>query len=745
MRITLDKQGQITSDAAVHRVLESGFRVLTLTLALVLGTGSIASADRRAVPSEHGAAPAAMTGGSIGDLAADLDYDVERIYRFVDDEIRYEPYDGMLRGAAGTLEAGAGNSVDKALLLAELLDESLVTYRFAQGPLDDAGVRAAIDATVSTTAAARTASEALLKPDGDAIRLVAASPDPTATDSVDVQAAVDAATDSAGQQLSETVAMLEGALASADVELALPGVALPAMERDSHTWVQVAQGAEWMDLDPMVPGAEPGSSLAVPASTSDALGDELRHKLTFEVLVERVEGDELVTRPSLTYSAYADELHAVPIVFAHLEPSGAEGLGLALQALAGTGALRYTPILQVGGRSFVGDEGVEFGVGASDGGGGLFGDTELLEAEGPDDLIADGEATAEWLEISVESPGGASETARRTVFDRLPADIRWSGQPTPAEVQPPELISVDETSQDVAPLLGVQAIAVATAPMAAERILGLMVEPAPNPPTLLALGYHSLRDALATEVILDEGIRTYADGPNITSFIIDVGAGESGPEVALGLDIWHRHVATLPVTDGPAAASPPNLVASVLAQVTERVALEAGRAESDPDVPAPVGVSSVFDSAAAAGIPAVVLAGELPAELPYGAQANALISDAVTSGNVVVIPSAPVEIEGRPRSGWWQIDPRTGSAIDSMDDGTGAEVVEEPANVSKSLKAGRCFVAFAPAIFTAIGLYAAYDKRTAAAGAAAFFAVLYSQVMPKLNYFNDVFPKDFKC
>ena len=38
-------------------------------------------------------------GPTIAEKAFDLDYDVERIFRFVADEIQYDPYAGVLRGA----------------------------------------------------------------------------------------------------------------------------------------------------------------------------------------------------------------------------------------------------------------------------------------------------------------------------------------------------------------------------------------------------------------------------------------------------------------------------------------------------------------------------------------------------------------------------------------------------------------------------------------------------------------------
>ena len=83
-------------------------------------------------------AAAAATRDPIAELAAALDYDAERIFRFVSDEVRYDPYSGILRGARGTLSSRAGNSADQALLLAALLDASLLPVRFAVGEIDSA-------------------------------------------------------------------------------------------------------------------------------------------------------------------------------------------------------------------------------------------------------------------------------------------------------------------------------------------------------------------------------------------------------------------------------------------------------------------------------------------------------------------------------------------------------------------------------------------------------------------------------
>ncbi|KAA5805408.1 hypothetical protein F1654_05365 [Alkalicaulis satelles] len=51
-----------------------------------------------------------------------LDFDGHEIASFVTAQVRYEPYDGILRGAQATLSAKAGNAIDQSLLLITLLD-----------------------------------------------------------------------------------------------------------------------------------------------------------------------------------------------------------------------------------------------------------------------------------------------------------------------------------------------------------------------------------------------------------------------------------------------------------------------------------------------------------------------------------------------------------------------------------------------------------------------------------------------
>ena len=200
---------------------------------------------------------------SVDDLAFGLEYDLERIFRFVADHIRYEPYAGVLRGADGTLTARSGNSADQAVLLAALLKRSGIECRFAQGALDDRSAAAIMASALrGTDTAAREFLEALTGR-GEAWEptdWVTATEAPSAATLRDDGELV---TEWARARLFDTASTIEGALAAAAIAIGDESGELPALERDGHVWVQAALGTDWLDLDPSIPGAIPGESTHV--------------------------------------------------------------------------------------------------------------------------------------------------------------------------------------------------------------------------------------------------------------------------------------------------------------------------------------------------------------------------------------------------------------------------------------------------------------------------------------------------
>ena len=211
---------------------------------------------------------------------------------------------------------------------------------------------------------------------------------------------------------------------------------------------------------------------------------------------------------------------------------------------------------------------------------------------------------------------------------------------------------------------------------------------------MLALAYHHLRDAVGADVALDEGARTFINGPNIVSVSVDVDpaatAADIPSHVRVGLDIWLRHHGVLPLVGSSIGPGKAELVAAVTDHVAERFVLDQ-LVDSGDAPPGEIGVGAVFEAAAAQGIPTVVLRGTPPEVLPYGPLATGSIDAAVAAGDVVVIPAAPVALAGSERIGWWAIDPASGDTRDSMDDGSGQAMAERETIVQTRLGQIKCY------------------------------------------------------
>ncbi len=390
----------------------------------------------------------------------------------------------------------------------------------------------------------------------------------------------------------------------------------------------------------------------------------------------------------------------MPVSFGHVTPSGLQTLGITLGSLFGGGWIDYRPTLDFGGQAFVADEAVAFPLAG--------GDSDILSAEpsptseggGP----IEGEATAEWLEVSVTPPGEEPSVARRTVFDRVPPSVRHDGTPTIDAVAPITLVDLEGTgSAGFPPMQGVEAFAIATGPTSVAPI----VAASDDGLGMLALAYHNLRDVMNTSMVLDEGARTFIDGPNVVSVSLrvdpDATADDLRGAVRFGLDIWHRSHGILPLTEGSITTGSAEVIAGVTDQLAERFAMEF--ASDTPLVThGTIGVGEIFEAAAAQGIPNLVVHGDVPSGLPYGPQATAAIRQLVAAGDVVVVPAKPVAMGDTARVGWWAIDPETGETTDTMDDGSASEFAETGLIIRTRLGLVRCYGAMAA---TVVGYLAA--------------------------------------
>ena len=199
----------------------------------------------------------------VDELATTLG-DPTAAFELVRDSIRFDAYPGVLRDAAGTLAARAGNAYDRALLLKALLDAQGATTRLAFGQLG---------ADIATSLVARTLDEAV---------------EPLAVpDFSPFDAAFEQAVDTRARR---DYALLAGAIGDRVSGLDADGTAAAIAEVTGHAWVQLAQpDGTWLDLDRSMPDAQSGQTLTTADTTAEAMPDEARQMVTIRVIAETLE------------------------------------------------------------------------------------------------------------------------------------------------------------------------------------------------------------------------------------------------------------------------------------------------------------------------------------------------------------------------------------------------------------------------------------------------------------------------
>jgi transglutaminase-like putative cysteine protease len=325
-------------------------------------------------------------------LAEALDYDPERAFAFVRDSIGFDPYEGVLRGAAGTLAARAGNADDRALLLAALLDQMQVPFRFASADLDDASLDSVLAAAAQ--------------------RPVQPVPDPGIALTPVFQAPVIQA------RASRDYAELRQALGDRVSTLSAGSIDAVRSATRHHVWVQRAFGTGWQDLDPTLAGTVPGATLVPAAETAASLPDAGRHRVSIRLDAETLVGDSLQSQTVLDQTIPASVAANEEIILAFRPAADSVG-GTIRQVL--TGDVLWIPTLSIDGDLH---DGQPFRTG--DTGTDVFGEPNVPAPP----------LTALRLTIEVDSPGAPPRSVVRALLDRVPADARTSVPVTPDQLAP---------------------------------------------------------------------------------------------------------------------------------------------------------------------------------------------------------------------------------------------------------------------------------------------------------------------
>lgn len=668
-------------------------------------------------------------------LADKLGANPAALLHFVRDEIRYEPYVGVLRGPAGALACRAANSLDRSLLLAALLKQEGFSARIAGGKLGAAAVSTLLARVFEPAKSIPVAlpwsdsivselTQALGVRPADFLRAAAAD----SASGAATQAAWRAEVDSESTYLAAS-------LRSGGVRLpaAIPVDRLGGEVAD-HYWVEFQDSAgRWVDLDPAFPSAEPGATFTTATMnfTPDAVPESLYHHLHITMTLrvsptETDKGDTTQDRVILDQELRVSEQFGVGVFLANLpvpnpEFLRAKRLGVAVAPVRG-----FQPVLQVGNQITQGQgfdiNGQPFGaaqsqdpnvaqaggIGGSNGGL-LGGMTNAVSGQAPASAPTT-RVVGEWVDYTLSSPGMAGGAIRtRTVHRDIVAPVTVTGWSASARGQPstrPTTLAPDAVRSDMVwftrllpvsgttipgytSYIGLQALSMvhSLGDYYAKRLTGVPVD-APGPAALLpAVGSLVLADQpVLMEQSGDDGskqVRAYFATPGLIGYETRLIKGVDGPVVRSGYDImaYAPRVVSAKATEG--TDNDPG--ASTLLRLGVRVtALEAAlMVDSGSGGPAPgqISASRVFRAARGQHVRAVLLrpgaagmTGAAAVGTPDSVKAE--LAANLLANNTLVVPEGGVQVDGRPQIAWWRVDGTTGEVLGIMPGGRGQAFTE---------------------------------------------------------------------
>jgi hypothetical protein len=554
--------------------------------------------------------------------ASQLGPGIDDAFRLVRDEIRYEPYAGILRGSAGTYAARAGNAVDRSLLLATLLKWKQIPTRFAVGRLSP----------------------------GDATRLLNHVFDRPATepDSTAVKNGPGAGPAPDLIQRLYARARHDYAVVRAALGRNLPRATKPSREEllaeiEQHVWVQAEVGGRWIDLDTAFPDATPNKAYASAEQVFEAPTDAMCQHVTLRVIVETVADGELQREKVLEAPFNVLDLIDTEVFLLHRPVGG----GLSAPTVGG--ADQWTPVLWVDGEEVAGQP-VTFGAA-----------TQSIQ-----NILGGNESTsefvAEWLEIELALPNGQREVSRRALIDR--AGAAWRKSPRQAAelrklARNANGVKAPQAAHNIWFSAGPHDLATYTGTL--NRLTHALHRRTPSdeelsPDTVLRLAaFQNFAWLLATDHLIvpaldDADHRFYADSPRVTILTVGSDPFEEDDRILSQADLRRDHLRGLTRSGDGQGIAERKLWFAVLegALEHEMIAEQAAQAGDDPSH-----VTSTSSLLGDEGVVVVTAADTAEAsKLVSSVETRERLAAALADGDTVIIPRRALR---GGEAGWWAI------------------------------------------------------------------------------------------
>lgn len=580
-----------------------------------------------------------------------LGNDPARIFDFVRDNIAFETYTGLLRGPRGTLLAMAGNSVDRAALLASMLQDAGQRIRYVRGTLEDREARRLVTSMW-----------------GERPRLTPSKSHPSA----------------AAQQAWETLAaaikrdyrLLRDYLKTANSPDRESPVSLGSLvkEASAHYWIQWLKNSTWVDLDPSFSDATPGRAYTRAKETFDALPDALFHRVTIRLQLEEYTGDIRSSRDILSYTGRASDLSGVDLMLAH-QPENWKGPATSLQSALSSAiqsTSRVKPVLVIGRKNWVVGEPFRQ---KSPTGQGIGGIGDLLSGAGTRNPVPI--ATAESLQFDFSYPGGSKVSIEREIFDVVGSGRRATNKNlTGSEIG-------DRTAHTGAfdVIEHFYVLFFTTGRLDPSQLRGVAEERLKNgKPLDLSTAMQRINLSL---VAISDGLLGgsrnlvfYPDSPRVVITELSTTRGNRG----LAIDLRRNYARGLASEAHPQQTFLAQVFRGVVDGSLERVIAEL--VAHEPGVKGAwsiaMSTSALFEQANATRTPVRLLT---PQDTSFGGglpeNTLAMLRADLAQGYLALAPQRTIAIGGTPRFAWWRIDRRSGETIAVTDEGLYEAAIEQ--------------------------------------------------------------------
>ena len=621
--------------------------------------------------------------------------DPDDLFAWVRDHTRLLPYQGALKGPRGTLMDLGGSHLDRALLLARLLEIAGHQVRLAHATLNQDAVAQLEALPFSNSSPSRPLSNA---DRADIYRELARQMGTDANTLRDRARVQEQQARTMRERFAGEIERQAQALA-AQIDWSGPDPAESDPHRAAladHWWVQLRTRQGWTDLDPSLPAHQSAARLHTGSFETFWVEDlpiKAMHVLEFEVVAERLERGRLRERTALGHEVRAMDLPDQPLVL-EVHPAGLPGETALMSRIDDYDHDRisrllleedeWVPFLVLGGKPVVQkairiDGSVVDQVGRSaqaelmEEASGLLG--QLGRGRG-DDTGPKPELTAVFLRLTVHAPGRSAETFERSLMDVVgphrrthrPRDFEFSD--TDRQARALGMLSSTEIMAQRSWWPAAYAVGHILHDMLANRraMLGAVHAVRRDSLELTGKAIESLNPAPADLVTLASLRRTLSPYSevvaltrlNLISTFERLDTSPEGPVLTRGFDIIDNRVEV--IGNSGVDARHVRLTQGVI-----DTALEARLLDTEGRV---INTSLAFGRALDTA----------PWQPLEAVQLEALSSDraahlnrALAAGNQVVLPIDPHRVEDLT---WWRVDPVTGSTLGIGAHGRGQAMVE---------------------------------------------------------------------